>query len=92
MVNNGCYLICIFMNFNENIKKDRKIVNESINKLLSCPNYHCDTFFFLKPVISYDKFIDVMRLNENYLIYIFMNINVKNRGKMRKETIAIAKF
>ena len=38
------------------------------------------------------SFIDVMRLNENYLIYIFMNINVNNRGKMRKETIAIAKF
>ena len=51
------------------------------------------TLFFIEPVILYDKFIDAMRLNENELIYIFMNIsrNVKNREKMRKKTIDIAK-
>ena len=77
MVSNACYLICIFMNFNENIKNDSKIVKTSINRLLSGPNYHCDTV--IEPVISYDKLIDVMRLNENDLIYIFINIsrNVK---------------
>ena len=50
--------------------------------------------FVIEPVISYGKSIDVMRLNEYYITYIFMNINknVKNRGKMRKESKAIAKF
>ena len=44
------------------------------------------TLFFIEPLISYDKFIDVMNLNENYLICIFININknVENRGKTRE--------
>ena len=39
--------------------------------------------FVIEPVVSYDKCIDVMGLNKNDLICIFMNINekVKNRGK-----------
>ena len=43
--------------------------------------------FVIEPVISYDKCIDVMGLNKNDLICIFMNINekVKNRGKQGKK-------
>ena len=37
------YLICIFMNFNEYIKNDSKIVKKSKNRLLLGPNYHYDT-------------------------------------------------
>ena len=39
----------------------------------------------IKSVMSFDKFIDVMGVNENYLICIFMNFNqnVKNRVKTR---------
>ena len=51
--------------------------------------------FVIEPVISYDKCIDVVGLNKNDLICIFMNINekVKNRGKTRKKkTVAIARF
>ena len=66
---------------------------KSLNILISGPYYHCDTFF-IEPVISYDKFIDVMNLNETYLICIFININknVENRGKKGKKTIAISRF
>ena len=39
MVSNANYLICIFMNFNEHIKKGLK----SINKQFSGPNHHYDT-------------------------------------------------
>ena len=69
------------MNFNENIKDGRKIV-KICNKLISGPNYHYDTCF-IEPVISYDKLIDVMSLNENYLVCIFTNFskNVENQGK-----------
>ena len=72
MVSNASYLICIFINFNENIKMTEKNI--------SGPNYQCDTLL-LSHKISYNKSIDVIGLNKNYLIYIFININeiVKNR-------------
>ena len=58
---------------------------KSINKLISCPNN--------KPVISYDKFIDVMGLNENYLICIFMNFNkISKIEEIQQKNIAIARF
>ena len=43
--------------------------------------------FVIEPVISYDKCIDVMDLNKNDLICIFMNINekVKKSRKARKK-------
>ena len=41
-ISNASYLICIFVNFNENFKNERKIVKKSINKLIPDPNYHCD--------------------------------------------------
>ena len=54
-----------------------------INKLISGPNYHCAT------LLSYDKFIYVMGLNENDLIWIFMkffkNKTVENPGKTRNK-------
>ena len=42
--------------------------------------------------VSYDKCIDFMGQNRNYLICIFMNLNeiVKNRGNTRGKTVAIA--
>ena len=50
--------------------------------------------FVIEPVISFNKCIDVMRLNKNDLICIFMNINekVKNRGETREKILAIARF
>ena len=50
-------------------------------------------YFDIKPVMSFDKFFDVMGINENYLICIFMNFNqdVENRVKTRGN-IAIARF
>ena len=53
-----------------------------------------DPLVVIEPVLSFDKFIDVMGLNENYLICIFMNINenLETRGKTEKKTIAIAMF
>ena len=87
MVSNASYLICIFINFNETLKMTEKSL-KSINKLILGPNDD------IKPVISFDKFINVMGLNENYLICIFMNINknVENRGKKQGETIPTARF
>ena len=65
------------MNLNENIK------NYKNHKLISGPNFHCDTFLLYK--LYHMTFIDVMGLNEDYRICIFMNINkiVENRGKTR---------
>ena len=59
------YIICIFMNFYENIKNDRKSLRP---KLSLC-------HFIIEPVIAYDKCVDVMSLNANYLFCIFMNID-----------------
>ena len=70
------------MNFNENIKNDRKSL-KSINKLNLSRNYHCDTL--IEPIIPYDKFIDIMGQNDNYLICIFMNINRKCRKSRKNE-------
>ena len=48
----------------------------------------------IEPVISYDKFIDVMGLIENYFICIFININknVENREKTKEKTTSTARF
>ena len=43
MVSNANYLICIFMNSNENIKNDLK----SINEQFSDPNHHYGTVIAL---------------------------------------------
>ena len=62
--------------------------SKSINILISGPNYHYDTV--IEPVISYDKLIDVMGLNDNYLNCKFININtnVENQGgKKRGEKV-----
>ena len=87
MVSNARYLIFVFMNFNENLKDDRKIIKIHIQtnfrpKLSLC-------HFVIEPVISYDNFIDVMGLNKNYLIYIFMKINknIENRGKTWEKNV-----
>ena len=42
-VSNANYLICIFMNFKENIKKGLKFINEQF----SGPNHHYDTVIAL---------------------------------------------
>ena len=76
------YLICIFINFNENIKWQKNLA-KAINQLMSDPDCHCDTFF--EPVISYGKSIDDLGRYENNLICIFMNIKMskieEKRGK-----------
>ena len=51
--------------------------------------------YFIDPVKSNDKFIDIMGLYENNLICIFMNINknVENlEGKKEGKTMDIARF
>ena len=52
MVSNANYLICIFMNFNETIKKGLK----SINEQFSCPNHHYDTVIALVIYRGYSSF------------------------------------
>ena len=63
MVSNANYLICIFMNFNENIKTGLK----SINKQFSDPIHHYDTVIAL--VISFDEYVDAMDLFENFISF-----------------------
>ena len=65
MVSNAIFLICIFMNCNENIKNGLK----SINKQFSGPNHHYDTV--IAEVISCDKYIDVMDLFENFISFAY---------------------
>ena len=79
------------MSFNENIKMTEKLVKTLINYFRTkLSMWH----FVIEPVISYGKCIDVMCLNKNYLICIFMNINeiVNNRGKTREKIVAFARF
>ena len=38
----------------------------------------------MEPVIAYDKCIDVLDLNENYLICIFMNINKMSKIEVKR--------
>ena len=83
MVSNANYLICIFMDTNENLKNEGKSLN--INKLISATNHHQTNIveYFISLVIQFDKSIHPMALYENYLICIVMNINenLKNEGK-----------
>ena len=47
-------------------------------------NFMCKLLLWLiviVPIILFDKFADVMGLNENYLIYIFMNINENDENQ-----------
>ena len=84
MVSDANYLICIFMNTNENFKNEGKIL-KNINKLISATNHHQTNIveYFISSVIQFVKSIHPMALYENYLICIFMNINenLKNEGK-----------
>ena len=71
------YLICIFMNINENLKKIREIIKNTINKLISAPNHHQTTIVecFIASEIQFDIPFHLMVLYNKYLICIFMNIN-----------------
>ena len=71
------YLICIFMNINENLKTIRDNIKNTINKLISAPNNHQLTIVecFIALEIEFDKPFYLMVLDNNYLICIFMNIN-----------------
>ena len=60
-MSNANYLICIFMNFNENIKNGLK----SINKHFSGPNHHNDI------IIALVIYIDVMDLFENVISFAY---------------------
>ena len=80
------YLICIFMNINENLNNKGKIVKKHHKYLISNPNHHQTTivaFFFISPVIQFDKYFHLMFLYGNYLICIFINItgNLKRQDK-----------
>ena len=46
------------------------------------------------PIILFDKFVDVMNLNKNYLICIFMNINenVENQDLQRDNLLPFEGF
>ena len=43
-----------------------------------------------RPIISYDKFIDDMGLNENYHLCIFMNINKMSKVEEKRGEMYIA--
>ena len=63
-MSNANYVICIFMNFHENIKNGFK----SINKHFSGPNHHNDTIIAL---VICDRYIDVMDLFENFISFVY---------------------
>ena len=89
MARNENYLICIFMNINENLKNMRNNKN-TINKLISAPTtiklplLHV----FKASEIQFDKPFHLMVLYENNFICIFMNINenLKNEEKIIGKT------
>ena len=62
----------------------KKKKSKKIHKPISGPNYHCVTFLLTNNI----KLIDVMSLNENYLICINTNKNDESQAK----TIAIVTF
>ena len=66
--------------------KTLKMTEKIAKKIYKSTNFRPKRSFshcVIKPVMSFDKLIDVMGLNENYLICIFLNINqnVENRVK-----------
>ena len=83
MVLYGNYLICMFMNINENLKG--KIIKNIINNwyqpktIIKPPLLHV----FISSAIQFDKYCHIMVLYGNYLICIFMKINeiFKNEDK-----------
>ena len=60
-----------------------------IHKLISVPNYHCDSLL-LNP--SYHMTNSFKNHLFHYAMFMNINKNVENQGKMRKKTIAIARF
>ena len=89
MVSNANYLICIFMNFNENIKNGLK----SINKEFPGTNHHYGTVIALDIYHVTNILMSWIYL-KFYLICIFMNINynIENWGVNQEKTIAIERF
>ena len=87
-------LICNFIDINENLKNKVKTVNRknTINILISDKRFHQTTIVtcfhvFISSVIQFDKCFHLIILYENYLIFIFMNININllDKGKTTKE-------
>ena len=77
MARDANYLICIFMNINENLENKGNHEKNTINKLISVPNHHQTTVVecFIASEIQFDKPFHLMVLHKNYFICIFMNIN-----------------
>ena len=72
-------------------------VTEKLLKIYKSTNFRPKRslkYFVIKPVMSFDKFIDVMGVNENYLICIFMkfNQNVENQVKTREKLSPLQGF
>ena len=69
----------MFVNFNLNIKMAVKSLKKPI-KMFFRPKLS-SLHIVCTPVIPFDNFIDVLGLFENYLICIFININIKKTMK-----------
>ena len=76
------------MNINENLQKWSKIIKKNINERISAQKHHHTTIVasFISSVIQFDKFFHPVVLDENYLIWIFMNIN--EILKIREKTMS----
>ena len=74
------YLICMFMNINENMKMRK------IHRTLTYFNPKPSLFHVVSSVIQYDMFFHPIVLYENFLIFILLNINenLKNRENHEK--------
>ena len=72
------YLNCIFMNIDEILKYEVKLIKNIINKQSSAKNHHQTTFVasFISSVIQFDKSFHPLVLYENYLICILIVIIV----------------
>ena len=81
------HLIRIFVNINKNLKHKGKIIKK--NTIFQHINIIKPPLVpvFISSVIQFDKFFYLVVPYENYLIYIFMNINEKfsnERKNLRK--------
>ena len=77
MARDANYLICIFMNINENLKNKGKIITNTISNWYK-PKTVINLLLlhvFTLSVIQFDRYFYIMVLYENDLICIFMNIN-----------------
>ena len=83
MVTYTNYLICIFININENVKEWGKIVT-NIQKLTNFRPKSLLMYVIISHVKQFDKLFYPVVLYENFLICIVMNIheNFKNGGKI----------